>query len=172
MTPSINTVPAYLSSIYLTIVDTPSLLNVYQSFTLAITLTTALEDAEYFIVNVPSTYRYIAWTLQGTSVCSNANYSCILISENQFRVTTLLAASFAGVISVTLTVSDNIYASPSTFNFPADQYFTVESFTTTNAKIDSTDTTNSNSQAQFSLSCSPNGKTCQSTNTSFCLSCY
>ena len=79
------------------------MLNVYQSFTLAITFATPLISSDYIIVNVPGTYRYIQGTLLTTSICSNTNYTCILESENQFKVT----GSFNSTSSVSITVLDN-----------------------------------------------------------------
>lgn len=166
--PSRNNIPRYITNLAFTINETTSLLNAFQSFTLTMQLATPLTNSDYIIVSVPSTYRYGLGSILTTSICSNSNYTCILESENRFKVT----GNFNAATLVIINILDNIYVSPNSFNFAANQYFIVQSFTSGNAKIDSTLTSNSNTQIKFYTTCNANCKTCSSTNTSFCLSCY
>lgn len=119
--PNTNNIPSYLSSLTFVIEETTSMLNVYQSFTLNMQFMTALLNSEYIMVHVPSTYRYGLGSLITTSICSNSNFTCFLESENKFKV----AGSFNATTFVSITILDNIYVSPNSFNYPSNQYFFV-----------------------------------------------
>lgn len=148
-------------------------LNQNTSFTLSFQPTNLLTTGDYIVVSIPSSDWNNIATMAG-SLCTNSNVFCSNYNSDSYkiRIDDKTGTAFPAVSNITVTFGSNVYVSTKNW---ADTYslLTFNTYTKTNASIDSSTNSTSNSAA-FTLAC-PNTstfhcKTCDSSG--FCQSCY
>lgn len=132
-----------------------------------------MKNSEYFVIEIPQSFTYIPTT--AASLCTTTTFICTLYNTNNNAIKVMASTNYetlglAKDFSVTL--SDQIYVSPTTFSFDND-YFLVTTYTSNGLIIDDTDVIAvPASKATFTRTCAGKCATCSGSNTSFCLTCY
>lgn len=125
--------------------------------------TNALASTDYLELTYPSGYTFVG--SGNSSVCTDLAYSCIPASGNALKIK--ITGSFSMQSSFTFSVFN--YQSPST---TTSGQFQINTYEAGGTFIDKFDPSNPQTNLSFVLSCIMPCQTCQTTNLSWCLSCY
>ena len=130
-------------------------------------------NSEFFVVEVPSSFTFIGTTT--TNLCTTNIFNCTLYNSNNNAIKVAASSNYATVglaKEFTVTLNDQIYVSPTSFDFGND-YFLITTYTSSGLVIDDTDVQAvPSSKATFSRTCGGKCATCSGSNSSLCLSCY
>jgi hypothetical protein len=130
---------------------------------LTITPTNNFQSGDYIIVKVPSQYTFIISPLTiPNTFCSNGNLYCSNNLNDAYQIKIqerTVGGVFINITSLTFTVNNGTYVSPSDWDTFDSENFIVNTFTSTGKEIDSSEL-GSTTNAKFYLTCPSKSNRC------------
>lgn len=138
-----------MQSVSLNILANPSQLFSFHSFAITVVPKIPLLSGDYLIVEIPNLYTFTGSivtvtpttnlvTVASQSLCIESAYFCSHFSSDPYKIRVQeFSTIFSNLTSVTFTIKNNLYRSPSTFAFVgAGYYFKATSFASNGFMID------------------------------------